>query len=153
MDNIDRITEILCQALENKTKPYFSKILPLENGYKRVVKNAQGIPIDYEYEVGMFLCTRDGIKSGDEIFIPKWYMSDHEMYKSDRVIVTSISHPQKGGSMIHYKAECTLGGTIHSGIPLTDTFKIVGQILSPGIIEGQKFTEKEIEYLTIKQKL
>ena len=52
MDNIDRITEILCQALENKSKPYFSKLLPLENGYKRVVENAQGIRCSYFYPSG-----------------------------------------------------------------------------------------------------
>ncbi len=28
--------------------------------------------------------------------------------------------------------------------------KVIGEVLTPGIKEGQEFTEKEIEYLTIK---
>lgn len=40
-------------------KPYFAKYLPKPGGYSRVVKNAEGIPIDHETEVQLFLCLRD----------------------------------------------------------------------------------------------
>lgn len=32
-------------------------------------------------------------------------------------------------------------------------FKVIGEILTLGIIEGQEFTEKEIEFLTIGEKI
>ena len=127
----------------NKESKYFSKLLPLENGFKRVVKNAQGIPIDYEYEVGMFLCTKDGIKEGDKVLQPSTYDKSHYKF-------TILKTPD---TFARQYAFAGVNPDINNGNPISlnqHIFKIVGQILSPGIIEGQKFTEKEIEYLTIK---
>jgi hypothetical protein len=33
--------------------------------------------------------------------------------------------------------------------PQEGSFKVIGEILTPGIKEGQEFTEKEVEFLTI----
>lgn len=44
---------------------YFAKLLPVPGGFSRVVKNGQGIPVDYEREVKLYLCTHD-IKEGEE---------------------------------------------------------------------------------------
>jgi hypothetical protein len=106
---------------------YFSKLLPLENGFKRVVKNAQGIPIDYKYEMGMFLCTRDGIQAGD-----KFYHTFQNKYFSC-IDISQYEDIQIIG---------TVGNTT-SFPPSEYLIKVVGQIFTPGIIEGQEFKEEE----------
>lgn len=57
---------------------YYAKYLAVEDGFKRIVKNEQGFPVDYEQEVKLFLVTND-IQVGDEVL---------DTYSGMKLIVT-----------------------------------------------------------------
>lgn len=100
---------------------YFAKYLPVEGGFKRVVKNDQGIPIDYHQEVKLFLCSRD-IQVGDKIW--------------DKIGEIYIEVNNKKALELYYK--------YNNG----NWIKVIGPI-SPQALwvkEGDKFDENQLAY-------
>jgi len=134
-------------------KNYFAKYLPVEGEIKEgdwvlyansyfFVKNINNIGLlvtesdgdfrlnkSYCKKVKLFLCSRD-IEVGDEIISP---------IKGSFGVVTEILSKFQCNTHKYKCIEMTTG-----------CFKTVGEILTPNIKEGQEFTEKEIEYLTIE---
>ncbi|MFA9239427.1 MAG: hypothetical protein ACEQSQ_05995 [Candidatus Paceibacteria bacterium] len=111
-------------------KPYFAKRLPIEGEIKKddwfqrpdgVIKQAHKDfePIKGLTKVKLFLCSRD-IQVGDRYKSPR-FAGANEFIDCER-----------------YASE-----------PMEGSFKVIGEILTPGIIENQEFTEKEAEFLTI----
>jgi hypothetical protein len=81
-------------------------------------------------KVKLFLCSRD-IEVGDKYFLENGSSKEYTAEMSDWTI---------DGKIVP-----TPSWSIWS-MPI---FKIIGEILTPGIVENQEFTEKETEYLTI----
>jgi hypothetical protein len=75
----------------------------------------------------LFLCSRD-LQIGDRFIHPKYPKA--LLHGVDPDIVESEN------DLIYLKEH--------------DYFKVVGEILTPGIKEGQEFTEKTLNYLNIK---
>lgn len=118
-------------------KLYFSKWLPVEGEIKQgdwmiggaedesfgqVWQNDNHFISPEDKKVKLFLCTRD-IKVGDSTF----------------------SFESNGFGPIGFH-ECA---DIQS-CEMHNCISVIGEILTPGIKEGQEFTEKEIQNLTIK---
>lgn len=55
----------------------------------------------------------------------------------------------KNASPAYKKAVLKAHGQNNETFDIQDYFKVIGEILTPGIVENQEFTEKETEYLTI----
>lgn len=145
-------------------KKYFAKYLPIEGeikegiivimragdrdhvGDRYIVKDIQpdgkcemhcGMELHYAniddigkdkdyYQVKLFLCSRD-IQVGDDIQYPNGVkIQKNTMDKKDIDIMKLLPN---------------------------GPFKVIGEILTPGIIENQEFTEKEIEFLTIGENI
>jgi hypothetical protein len=92
----------------------------------------------------LFLCSRD-IQVGDEFIIPEDCVVDWDLRVNNKGICTSIS---MGNKMFHYKAPCSLGGIVHSGVHAdSKPYKVIGEI-SPDatwVKEGDEFEEHEIK--------
>jgi hypothetical protein len=95
-------------------------------------------------KVKLFLCSRD-IKVGDTFKIDYPSIDSHledrvctEVYNPNKVMNTGEKLP------LMYMINAT-GAHLNHG----ECFKVIGEILTPNIKEGQKFTEKQIDYLTI----
>lgn len=93
-------------------------------------KLVQLIPEDHKRKLKLFLCSRD-IKIDDKVWNPN--TNQYENVVSFNSEVGCISYDS-----------VTLNEALKS------CYKVIGEILTPGIVENQEFTEKEIEYLTIK---
>lgn len=105
-------------------KKYFTKYLPIENGFKRVVKNAQGIPIDHEQEVKLFLCSKD-IQIGDKVQYP------------NGVVIDNLQIPQEDIDLLKF-------------LP-NGPFKVIGEVSKDAVwvTEGMEFDENEIDEASI----
>lgn len=76
----------------------------------------------------LFLCSRD-IQVGDKVMgllLDKSGYKEHTLTNSNEEVKLAIE---------------------------SGDFKVIGEILTPGIIENQEFTEKEIEFLTIGENI
>lgn len=79
-------------------KEYFIKLLPVEDGFKRVVKSA-GIPVDYEQEIALMVCKHT--EGGYEVIGPVsndacWVKEGHEFDNVDlRIIRQCSTHSSK----------------------------------------------------------
>lgn len=122
------------------SKPYFTKYLPVE-GELQIGKyywNKQHLTGDLVANhlhlkilqsgkfqpAKLFLCSRD-IQVGDIAYNDKF-------------------HPYPNGDLCDTNSK-----VMDHGMTTPDSFKVVGEVLTPNIKEGQEFTEKEIEFLTI----
>lgn len=102
--------------------------LNLEKQFATVCKN----PVKSK----LFLCSRD-IQVGD-----KFTQQEIDMiYPEARM--TCINHA-KDGDPICDEGKCYAINTV---------YKVIGEILTSNIKEGQEFTEKEIEFLTIGENI
>jgi len=94
---------------------YFTKYLPVEGGFKRVVKS-NGVPVDYEEEVKLFLCSNE-IQVGDTV-----------AHKDGRKIKVSGFNQVKNTK---WKWKDIIIESAISDAPsiyLEDCFKIIGEI-------------------------
>lgn len=119
---------------------YFTKYLPKPGGFSRVIKD-HGIPVDYEQEVRLFLCTRE-IEVGDKV---KFQLApDHSNWQELEVIDV-------------YKDENEHTATLQDGdfkiytTPDKWCFKVIGPISSEAtwVKEGMEFEEDEVKLIKI----
>ena len=135
-----------CGSLEfssgSSSKPYFAKYLPVEGemlppcivletlttGEKQLfqVDTKNDIDVKRQQLVKLFLCSRD-IQVGDKVY----------EILSDKSI----------GDEFEWTSEIA---KYNDSEPC---FKVIGEILTSNIKEGQEFTEKEIEFLTIGENI
>ena len=131
-------------------KPYFAKYLPeegeIEKGdfyvtapdYKNIRKCEDKSWGTFEMckKVKLFLCSRD-IQVGDKIYLSQSKKTEIFKYQrpDGRIICES-------GDEKEYPKE----------LAKQEFFKVIGEILTRGIIENKEFTEKEVEFLTIGEK-
>lgn len=118
---------------------YFIKRVPVKNGFQRVVKSKEGIPIDHQVEVKTYLCSRD-IKVGDTNVVvviakDKMYHTAGAVKRHDDetlvVQLSSISNP-----LVRLKDE---------------DFKIVGEVVGTcvNIEEDKELNEEDIKDLIL----
>jgi hypothetical protein len=115
---------------------------------------AKYLPVEGEIEEG------DVFQSGTFISSPvdKGYLKEMKKRPNDFPNLTKVKlflcsrDIQVGDTITHSKSGAQLKVNAHvipSQSAYIDWFKVIGEILTDGIKEGQEFTEKEVEYLTI----
>lgn len=148
-----------------KLKKYFLKYLPIPgpiNQGDKVLHNGEVLttktfdtwfgkwdfieknisPVKYDKNIqraGLFLCTRD-IKVGDIVRFKLWSGGPWK-----DVEVTDV-FDDNGKVVIIRDGDFKIQTSIDA---MNWCFKIIGQALNEGLKEGQEFTEKQSEYLTI----
>lgn len=97
---------------------YFTKYLPFEGGFQRVVKNSQGFPTDFEQEVKLFLCSKD-IQIGDLVFVPDQEEAGNIVDNED---------------LVYWKQK--------------NSYKMIGEVSSEAfwITEGMEFEKSEVSF-------
>jgi hypothetical protein len=120
-------------------KEYFVKSIKKEGGFARVVKSG-GIPVGYEYEVELKLCTRN-------IFVGDTFLSP--IYTGKEFKCMSPEPPVEGGmqpSGCHYTE---INNRI-LWVPYSEAYRIIGEV-SKGAIwvkDGDEFDEKDLGWLS-----
>lgn len=152
-------------------KPYFAKYLPIEGEIKEgdkvqlpkagnftivdaIVSNGK---IGWNTKAGhvyfyadskvakLFLCSRD-IQVGDKVKsfnYPEQLEREVVNLRTSKKLVGAKDH-----SEIYHLADIQYPNEVNTAA-VSNFFKVIGEILTPGITENQQFTEKEIEFLTI----
>lgn len=117
-------------------KKYFAKYLPIEDGFKRVVKNEQGIPVDYEQEVKLFLCSRE-VKIGQECYVDGHQHEGKKILESEKAII------ENSPSTNDYFSYFTDGTATVS----TNVFRAICPIseLAEWIKENDEFDDEEVK--------
>lgn len=125
-------------------KKYFAKFLPKPGGFQRVVKE-NGVPVDFEREVQLFLCSKD-IKVGDKV---QWIEPNLFWINYPHDIVEEIKSTERGSFSNGNDLLIRLGGTekvAGNWFYMKEFLKVIGPI-SPEAIwvkEGDEFTDKEV---------
>ena len=145
---------------------YFTKFLPVEGEIKEgdkfldhtdnLIKDAH-IPEIYNNphvpyfdgykKVKLFLCSRD-IQIGDKVKsfnYPEQYEGELVNLRTSKKLVGAKDH-----SEIYHLADIQYPNDSHCiTAAISNFFKVIGEILTPGIVENQEFTEDEVKSLTI----
>lgn len=145
-------------------KKYFTKYLPVEGEpkegditllageiapYNKIVPiglKAANSQLKYQ-KVKLFLCSRD-IQVGDKVKsfnYPEQYEGELVNLRTSKKLVGAKDH-----SEIYHLADIQYPNDSHCiTAAISNFFKVIGEILTPGIVENQEFTEDEIKLLTI----
>lgn len=155
------------------SKQYFAKYLPVEGeirkGMKYILTEGSNlgayttgyigtaaidfIPEAQEFQGGkilkLFLCSRD-IQVGDKVRsfnYPEQEEREVMKLRTSKKLVGAENH-----SEIYHLADIQYPNEINTAA-VSNFFKVIGEILTLGIIENQEFTEKEIKFLTIGENI
>lgn len=98
-------------------------------------------------KVKLFLCSKD-VQVGDL----SWGHNGapYKNYKLEEVIIEKLPESEIDSSFSAVYPPHSTDECIIPSFPVYEPFKVVGEILTPGIKEGQEFTEEEASYLTLK---